>query len=165
MKKKPKNNKPPELSEWITYSQAFTATVIERDGPHDHRLKITSPEFYQHQLNKFKPGTKVTLVLHTMKTKRSERQNRYYWGVYLPLIAKETGNHDLDALHELFKSLFLTKEIKEVLGRKVRITKSSTELGVGEFCEFIMNIESETGVEAPPTENWELAPLREKDEL
>lgn len=164
MKKKPKNNKPPKLSEWITYSQPFTATVIERDGPHDHRLQITSPEFYQHQLNKFNPGTKVTLVLHTMKSKRSERQNRYYWGVYLPLIAKETGNHDLDALHELFKSLFLTKEIKEVLGRKVRITKSSTELGVGEFCEFIMNIESETGVEAPPTENWELAPLRGKDE-
>jgi len=161
MKKKLKNNKPPKLSEWITYSQPFTATVIDENGLHKHKLKISSPEFYQHQLNKFKVGTKVTLVIHTEKSKRSDQQNRYYWGVYLPLIAKETGSHDLDALHELFKSLFLTKNIKEVLGRKVRITKSTTELGVGEFCEFIMNIESETGVEAPPTENWDLAPLRE----
>ena len=160
IKKKPKNNKPPKLSEWITYSQPFTATVIDRNGPWDHQLKITSPEFYQNQLNKFKPGTKVTLVLHTMKTKRTDAQNRYYWGVYLPLIAREKGDMNIDALNELFKSLFLTTKIEEVLGRKVRMKKSTTELGVGEFCEYIMSIESETGVMAPPTENFELAPLR-----
>ena len=45
--------------------------------------------------------------------------------------------------------------------KKVRKKKSTTELGVGEFCEFIMNIEAETGVAAPPTENYNLAPLRD----
>jgi len=164
IKKKPKNNKPPKLSEWITYSQPFTATVIDRNGPWDHQLKITSPEFYQNQLNKFKPGTKVTLVLHTMKTKRSDRQNRYLWGAYYPIIAQETGERNLDRLHELFKSMFLTKEIVEVLGKKVRIKKSSAELSVNDFCEFIMAIENETGIQAPPVENFELAPLREKNE-
>jgi len=163
MKKKPKNTKPPKVSEYITYSQPFTATVVDGDGPWHHKLKITSPDFYQHQLNKFKPGTKVTLVLHTMKTKRSDRQNRYYWGVYLPLIAKETGNHNLDALHELFGDLFLTTKLENILGRQVRLKKSTTELGVGEFCEYIMKIEEETGVQAPPTENWELAPLRSEE--
>lgn len=144
----------------ITYSEPFSATVERKPGERHNSLKIASPVFYYHQLNKFKVGTKVTLELHTRKTKRTDQQNRYYWGVYLPLIAKETGNHNLDALHSLFSSLFLTEKVVEVMGRKVRIKKSTTALGVGEFCEYIMNIEAETGVEAPPTENWNLAPLR-----
>lgn len=146
----------------ITYSEPFSAIVERKPNERFNSLKISSLIFYHHQLNKFKPGTKVTLEVHTRKTKRTDQQNRYYWGVYLPLIAKETGNHNLDALHTLFSSMFLTKEIVEVLGKKVRIKKSTTALGVGEFCEYIMNIEAETGVEAPPTENWELAPLREQ---
>lgn len=147
-------------SESVTRSQPFTATVVEGNGPWHHKLKITSTEFYQNQLNKFKPGTKVTLEIHTSKPKRTDQQNRYYWGVYLPIIAEETGNNNLIALHELFKSLFLTTKIIEVLGRKVRIKKSTTELGVGDFCQYIINIEGETEVIAPPTENWDLAPLR-----
>lgn len=156
--KKKTNTKP--IAESITRSEPFTAT-IEKSPEGKNRLAITSRVFYQHQLNKFKPGTKVTLMLHTMRVKRTDAQNRYYWGVYLPLIAKETGNHHIEALHQLFTSLFLTEKVVEVLGRKVRVKKSTTELGVGEFCEYIMNIEAETGVEAPPTENWDLAPLRE----
>lgn len=144
----------------ITYSEPFSATVVAGENEWNRKLQITSKDFYQHQLNKFKVGTKVTIEIHTRKTKRTDQQNRYYWGVYLPLIAKETGNQNLDALHTLFTSLFLTKQIVEVFGKKVRIKKSTTELGISEFCEYIMNIETETGVEAPPTENWELAPLR-----
>lgn len=144
----------------ITYSDPFAAVVERKPNERYNSLKILSTTFYHHQLNKFKPGTKVTLEVHTRKAKRTDQQNRYYWGVYLPLIAKETGNHNLDALHALFTSLFLTEKIVEVLGKKVRIKKSTTALNVSEFCEYIMNIEAETGVEAPPTENWELAPLR-----
>lgn len=144
----------------ITYSQPFTATIERNPSDKHNSLKITSPVFYYHQLNKFKIGTKVTLEIHTRKSKRTDQQNRYYWGAYLPLIAKETGNHNLDALHSLFSSLFLTEKVVEVMGRKVRIKKSTTALGVGEFCEYIMNIESETGVVAPPTENFNLAPLQ-----
>lgn len=167
VKKIPKQKSKESLS--ITYSEPFTAIVERQKGERHNSLKIQSPTFYYHQLNKFKPGTKVTLEVHTRKAKRTDQQNRYYWGVYLPLIAKETGNHNLDALHACFTGLFLTEKVVEVLGRKVRIKKSTTALGVGEFCEYIMNIEAETGVEAPPTENWNLAPLREpveeKDEL
>lgn len=157
-KKIPKQKSKESLS--ITYSEPFTAVVERKPNEKFNSLKITSDVFYHHQMNKFKPGTKVTLEVHTRKAKRTDQQNRYYWGVYLPLIAKETGNHNLDALHSLFSSLFLTEKVVEVMGRKVRIKKSTTALGVGEFCEYIMNIEAETGVEAPPTENWQLAPLR-----
>lgn len=145
----------------VTRTQPFAAVIRASKVDGKKALVVESKMWYQHQLNKFPDGTKVTLEVHTRKAKRTEQQNRYYWGVYLPLIAKETGEGDLDALHELFKGKFLSEGVVEVLGQKVRKKKSTTELGVGEFCEFIMNIESETQVAAPPTENWELAPLKE----
>ena len=158
MAKKPRNT---SNSLSITRSQPFAAVIRANKVDGKKTLVVESKVWYQHQLNKFPDGTKVTLEVHTRKAKRTEQQNRYYWGVYLPIIAKETGEHDLDALHELVKGKFLTEGIVEVLGQKVRKKKSTTELGVGEFCEFIMNIEAETGVAAPPTENYNLAPLKD----
>ncbi len=160
-KKIPKQKSKESVS--ITYSEPFSAVIVDGGGPWKNKLQIVSREFYQHQINKFKVGTKVTIEIHTRKAKRSDQQNRYYWGVYLPLIAKETGNHNLDALHTLFSSLFLTEKVVEVMGRKVRIKKSTTALSVSEFIEYIMNIEAETGVEAPPTENYGLSPIRESN--
>ena len=145
----------------ITFSEPFAATVERKPNERYNSLKIVSPVFYHHQLNKFKPGTKVTLEVHTRKAKRTDQQNRYLWGAYYPIIAQETGERNLDRLHELFKSLFLTTGIVEVLGRKVRMKKSTTNMSVSEFCEFISSIETETGIEPPPVENWDLAPLRE----
>lgn len=145
----------------ITRSQPFSATIRRSKVDGKNALVVESRAWYQHQLNKFPDGTKVTLEVHTRKAKRTEQQNRYYWGVYLPLIARETGEADLDALHELFKGKFLTEGVVEVLGQKVRKKRSTTELGVGEFCQFIIDIEALTQVAAPPTENWELAPLQE----
>lgn len=147
-------------SETVTRSQPFSA-VIRKGTDGNNTLIVQSKAYYKHQLNKFKDDTKVTLEIHTRKVKRSEQQNRYYWGVYLPLIASETGERDLDALHELFKGKFLTEGIVEVLGAKVRKKKSTTDLGVGEFCQYIMDIEAFTHIEAPPTENWDLTPLKE----
>lgn len=142
----------------ITYSQPFSATIME-DGA-KKRLAIESPAYYQNQLNKFKLGEKVTLEIHTRKPKRTDAQNRYYWGVYLPLIASETGERDLDRLHTLFKGKFLTTGIYEVLGEKVRITKSTSALSTADFSMYIIDIEAETGVAAPPTESYGLEPLR-----
>lgn len=145
--------------EKITQTQSFAAT-IRKEQVHG-ALIIKSQRWYQYQLDKFKDGAEVTLVVHNRKPKRTEAQNRYYWGVYLPMVAEETGEKDLDRLHELFKGKFLTEGIVEVLGEKVRMKKSTTELGVGEFCQFIMDIETLTGVEAPPTENYSLVNLEE----
>lgn len=145
----------------VTRSEPFSARIVKSKVDGRASLVVESKMWYAHQLNRFKDGEKVTLELHTRKPKRTDQQNRYYWGVYLPLIAKETGEADLDALHELFKGKFLAQGIVEVLGQKVRKKKSTTELGVGEFCQFILDIETLTQVAAPPTENWELAPLQE----
>lgn len=144
----------------VTRSDPFAAIIVK--GPEGrNRLEIVSKSYYQYQINKFKEGTRVTLEIHTRKPKRTDQQNRYYWGVYLPIIAEETGERDLDAMHELFKGKFLSSGIVSILGEKVRKKKSTTELGIGEFCEYILEIEEFTGIQAPPTENWDLMPLKE----
>lgn len=135
-----------------TYTtQRFAGIIKEVDGK-----RVWEPEhpyWYQHELHKFKVGEKVTAVYTSKKPKRTEAQNRYYWGVYLPMIAKETGN-EVEDLHQLFKGMFLNRGVVEVLGNKVRRVRSTTELSVSQFIEFIMAIEKLTGVQAPPTEDY-----------
>ena len=159
----PKADKTKEQPEGVTYSQSFAGVI--RKTANGKKLIVKSQCWYQHQLNKFRDGERVSLMIHTRKAKRTEQQNRYYWGVYLPKIAEETGENNLDRLHELFKGKFLTEAIVEVLGDKVRIKKSTTSLSVVDFCSYIMDIESHTGIQAPPTENWDLAPLPTPDEF
>ena len=150
-----------KTKEMITISQPFAAVIKKMKTDHGNTLVVINPDYYKTELNKFKDGENVTLCIHNKKPKRTEQQNRYYWGVYLPLIAKETGENNKDTLHELFKGEFLTEAIVEVLGKKVRIKKSTTDLTVFDFCQYIMNIEEMTGVPAPPTENYNLISLEE----
>lgn len=141
-------------------SESFAGEVVWEKTANKKRLKLNADRYFQHFLNiKTKVGDRVTVKITNQKPQRTVQQNRYYWGVYLPLIADKTGEDDLERLHELFKGMFLTKTIAEVLGKKVRITKSTTDLTVSEFCEYVLDIEKFTEVEAPPTENYDLAPL------
>jgi len=150
-------NKEKEKPDGVTYTNSFAAVI--RKGLKGKAMIVKSPRWYHHQLQKYKEGEEVTLMIHNRKPKRTEQQNRYYWGIYLPEIAKETGESDLDKLHELFKGKFLTKGIFEVLGQKVRMKGSTTGLGVVEFCQYVIDIEALTGVKAPPTENYGLKAL------
>jgi len=159
-----RKNKTPTKPDNVTYTQSFAAVVHNPDGLAGPKLVVKSPRWYRHQLSKFKDGEQVSLVVHNRKPKRTDAQNRYYWGVYLPLIAGEGGeerNKDyIEVLHERFKGEFLNKGLFEAYGKKVWLKKSTTELGVAEFCQYILDIERLTGVEAPPTENYGLEPLR-----
>lgn len=137
---------------YITDTKDF-AGVIDKVGA-NNKLRITSPDWYQDQINKFKEGEKVTIFISNRKPKRTLAQNSYYWGVYLPLVAKETGEPSIERLHKLFSGMFLTEDIVEVLGKKVRMVKSTTVLSKNDFGEYIMKIEAETGIQAPPTENY-----------
>lgn len=134
-----------------TYKTQSFAGVIEWDKTKGRKhLVIPAEKYFRTQLNKFDVGTKVSLYVTDKKPKRTEQQNRYY-RVYLQAISDHTGE-DPDDLHELFKGEFLTLKIIKVLGKPVRVKRSSTELSVLEFSEFIRNIEVLTGVLAPPIE-------------
>lgn len=95
-------------------------------------------------------GKEFSLHIDEKKPKRSEQQNRYYH-LYLNMIADETG-YTHGELHSLMKGKFLTREIKEVMGQKVRITKSTTELSKSDFAEYILEIQNFTGILPPNTD-------------
>ena len=148
-----------DVIEHVTITQSFAGKVIKSVDNVNNLLVFQSQIYYQHKLNKFKGDEQVLITISNKKPKRTEQQNRYYWGVYLPLIALETGERNLERLHTLFKGKFLTESIVEVLGQKVRIVKSTTGLSKGGFGQYIMDIEAETGIQAPPTENYGLEPI------
>ena len=115
-------------------------------------------KLFSHELSKIKAGTEVAVNIKIRKPKRTEQQNRYYW-LYLSLIAQETG-HDEDELHEAFKRKFLKKGRKQVMGEDVVTTASTTSLSVSGFIDYILNIEKLTGILAPDTKEFGLAPLK-----
>ena len=82
-----------------------------------------------------------------------ERIHRYLFGAYYPLIEEETGQ-DKETIHECFKQKYLFVEVREVCGFSVKIYQSSTQLTNKEFCDFIKNIEVDTGILAPDTDEF-----------
>lgn len=94
-------------------------------------------------------GKSVWLSLTEKKNRRSAQQHAYYW-LYLTIIAEHTG-HDKDDLHEYFKGKYLSTGIVEIFGQKVRKKRSTTNLTVGQFCEYLMKIEQETEIPLPDT--------------
>jgi len=142
-----------EFASEVVETKDFNAKVV-LDNEGKQMLKILAPVWYRHQLQKFRLGETVSLYVSSRRPKRSLQQNRYYWGVYLPLVAQQTGEPDLERLHKLFSGKFLTESIVEVLGEKVRMVKSTASLSKNDFSEYIMAIEADTGVEAPPTANY-----------
>lgn len=113
------------------------------------KITFNSVEFVKEKVKDYE-GKQV--VLSVVEPKRSLNQNAYYFGAYLPLIAQETGNTDIEALHELFKKKFLAKRFVTVMGEDVEVQKSTKKLRKSEFAEFIMAIEAETEIPAPDPE-------------
>lgn len=143
-------------------SRPFAARVVVDKATKKKRVQLEAPLYYEAEVAKFKEGDKLTITLTNRKEKRTEAQNRYWWGVFLPLIIAEGkgAGSPLDT-HEDFARKFLTiREWRNSRGQVCYVRRSTTELSVGQFCEFVINVQEETGVAAPPTENYDLAPLK-----
>jgi hypothetical protein len=80
-------------------------------------------------------GQTVEVIIRKPKTKRSDLQNNYYWGVVLEILSKELG-YDQDELHEILKYKFL--KIESTLG--MEYIRSTTKLTTGEFEEYLEKI-------------------------
>lgn len=105
-----------------------------------------------HQLE----GKNVRLSISKRFNKRSIKQNSFYWGAIIPLIADEAGMLD-EEVHEALRWMFLKDSSK-----KIPTVKSTAELTKGEFAEYIFHIQvwgsSFLGIEKwPSPEEWEIA--------
>lgn len=107
-------------------------------------------------------GKRVWIEVYEHEKKlRTPESNRYYFGAYMNLIARETGN-DVQSLHNYFRDellplLFPGKWDDKILLRNgetkyFKAKPSTTDLNKSEFSEYIMEIERITGITAPPVE-------------
>lgn len=104
-----------------------------------------------------------TLKIEKQISTRSLNQNQLYW-LYLGVIERETGNN-ANELHEYFRRTLLTPKFIKVLGKEIKIPKSTTELSKLEFADYLDKISAETEIQIPDSEAYnnfqDSAPLKD----
>jgi hypothetical protein len=95
-------------------------------------------------------GMQIVIKIEKAKKKRSTQQNRFYYGVIIPIVQnclKEAGHiltnestHDLIKLKFLKEALFVNEETGEVIER----IKSTTELSTSQFMDLLAEINNFT---------------------
>lgn len=134
-------------------TQSFGAVVID-DNLSRKKLKMNSDLYYNHAIQKYKVGEKVTVQITNKKSLRTRSQNNFWWA-YLTIASVETG-HTPEELHEWAKTACMPTRIVKIMGDPVRMKKSTTELTVNEFSELIEKFAEKTGITPPPVENYGL---------
>jgi len=95
---------------------------------------LNNPGFYSY-LKSFE-GKEVEVVVRTKKEKRSDPQNRYYWGVVIEMLSHHTG-YSRDEMHDALREKFLGMERDE---NGLVMMKSSARLTTDEFAQYVNNI-------------------------
>lgn len=90
------------------------------------------------------PDGEVILTVRTKTAKRSNAQNRYYFGVVLAMMAEETG-HDVEDLHDDMCARFMTRTLYYTNAQtgemEERVIPGRTsKLSVNDFYEFVKKV-------------------------
>jgi hypothetical protein len=92
-----------------------------------------------------RPEDDYEIVIREHRKARSIAQNRYYWALLNELARHEVQGQRFisEAWHEYFKGLFIGKEeIKLPSGDTFNRPISTTTLDVGQFAEYVTQIEA-----------------------
>jgi hypothetical protein len=107
------------------------------------KLILEAREAFIEEIRKHE-GKQIVLEVRQSR-KRSNQQNRYYWGAMLPIVQqgmKELGVIvSIEQTHELLKFRFLKSEYVTTDGEVIQTVRSTTELNPPEFNEYIANIQ------------------------
>lgn len=85
----------------------------------------------------------VEIQIKEVKRKRSNPQNRYYWGVVIPyfqrLLIQEWGEtFSSESIHEFLKAKFNSQEyVNEKTGEVISISRSTTDNNTKEMEEYL----------------------------
>lgn len=95
-------------------------------------------------------GKQVVIKIEKFKKKRSTQQNRFYYGVIIPIVQnclKEAGHiMTSESTHDLIKLKFLkeTLFVNETTGEVIERIKSTTELSTSQFMDLLAEINNLT---------------------
>ena len=79
----------------------------------------------------FKTGTHVEIKITKYRSKRTNEQNRYYWGVVIPILADHFGHDNSEDMHEDLKLKF--NPIKSKIESQKIIGGTTTNLSTVDF--------------------------------
>jgi len=79
----------------------------------------------------FKTGTHIDIKITKHRAQRTNEQNKYYWGVVIPILADYFGHDNPEDMHEDLKLKFNPVESKLEPGAKIGGT--TTKLSTVEF--------------------------------
>lgn len=93
-------------------------------------------------------GRPLRVIVTEDEKKRTDSANRFYWGAVLTTIAEQAWvdgrQYSKDVWHEHFARLYLPHtEIVTPYGEIVSRRKSTTELSVSEFSEYLQRVQSD----------------------
>lgn len=86
----------------------------------------------------FETNRDYEICVKPWRDNRSDRQNRYYWGIVVREVASHTGYTDEEA-HEILKHLFLSR-VALIGEGSVTIARSTKHLNTVEFEEYLSKV-------------------------
>jgi hypothetical protein len=100
-------------------------------------------------------GKRVRVIVEQETYKRTDPQNKYYWGVVVEILSQELG-YETEEVHNLLKSMFLKRRV--ILKGKEYISIGSTaKLNTAQFTDYIEKIKRfasmELSIIIPESEN------------
>ena len=121
--------------------------IIERTKPKQHILQMLIRDFFGST-----DCDKAVIEIMEDKDSRSTKQNRLYWEWIGTVISPELG-YTKDEAHMILRDKFLGyNEITTKKGETVRELRSTTKLKVGEFKDYLEQIDmlmAEYGIVLP----------------
>jgi hypothetical protein len=97
-------------------------------------VKSFKSAFYSHE------GKRVRVTVERFRNRRSDPQNRYYWGIVVPMVGEAIGESDAEAVHDMLK-VELNYEILVVGDKEIRVPKSTAKLDTMEFKQYVERVQ------------------------
>lgn len=97
-------------------------------------IELEKQQIFMAYIKNFKPDTRLEITVKKYVPKRTDRQHRYYFGVVVDMIARETGMSKEEA-HDGLKQMFL-----RVDHDKLPTVRSTTSLTTKEFMAYIEQV-------------------------
>jgi hypothetical protein len=109
----------------------------------DNKLYLDQ-DYESYEALKELEGKRVEVTIKEYKNTRSNRANRYYWGVVIPSVFKAFADVGIklvnpEQAHEAMRIKFLMEEI-QVGEESFRVPKSTSRMKTDEFANYIFVI-------------------------
>jgi hypothetical protein len=107
------------------------------------RLHLADPALFKRTVAQL-ANSRVEVTVRRRKARRTLRQNAYYWGVVVAILAEHLG-YQQDEMHDALKYKFLRTEADAIEG--LPRVRSSADLNTAEFNAYVENVVTWAGAE------------------